>query len=112
MASVVDLFVRQVAGWSMNPLMSTGLVMNAVLMTSWKRRPAQEVLIPYDQESQYTSREWRDFLVGHQTRASMSRFGYCHDNPVAERFFSLLQTPRVNRIIYQDRNAARRDNFD
>nr|WP_156105493.1 MULTISPECIES: IS3 family transposase [unclassified Marinobacter] len=112
LAAVLDLFSRQIVGWSMKPRMSTDLVMDALLMASWKRRPKQEVLIHSDQGSQYTSREWRDFLKDHRLKPSMSRRGNCHDNAVAESFFSLLKSERVKRKIYKDRETARRDIFD
>ena len=112
LATVLDLFSRQIVGWSMKPRMSTDLIMDALLMASWKRRPKQEVLIHSDQGSQYTSREWRDFLKDHRIKPSMSRRGNCHDNAVAESFFSLLKSERVKRRIYRDREAARQDIFD
>ena len=112
LAAVLDLFSRQIVGWSMKPRMSTVLVMDALLMASWKRRPKQEVLIHSDQGSQYTSREWRDSLKDHRLKPSMSRRGNCHDNAVAESFFSLLKSERVKRKIYKDRETARRDIFD
>ena len=86
--------------------------MDALLMASWRRRPKQEVLIHSDQGSQYTSREWRDFLKDHRLKPSMSRRGNCHDNAVAESFFSLLKSERVKRKIYKDRETARQDIFD
>jgi len=37
----------------------------------------------------------------------MSRRGNCHDNAVAESFFSLLKKDRVQRKIYRTRDEAR-----
>lgn len=48
LATVLDLFSRQIVGWSMKSRMSTDLVMDALLMASWRRRPKQEVLIHSD----------------------------------------------------------------
>lgn len=45
-------------------------------------------------------------------KPSMSRRGNCHDNAVAESFFSLLKSERVERKIYKDRETARQDIFD
>jgi putative transposase len=44
--------------------------------------------------------------------ASTSRRGNCHDNAVAESFFSLLQKERIKRRIYPHRAAASSDVFD
>ena len=46
------------------------------------------------------------------TEASMSRRGNCHDNTVAESFFSLLKTERIKRKTYKTRNEARAENFN
>ena len=42
----------------------------------------------------------------------MSRQGNCHDNAVAESFFSLLTTERIKRKIYKTRNEARAELFN
>lgn len=112
LAAVLDLFSQQIVGWSMKSRMSTDLVKDALLIASWKRRPKQEVLIHSEQDSQCTSREWRDFLKDHRLKPSMSRRGNCHDNVVAESFFSLLKSERVKRKIYKERETARQDIFD
>ena len=62
LAVVLDLFSRQIIGWSMHSRMETDLVMNALLMTVWKRKPKTKVVVHSDQGSQYTSYEWQDFL--------------------------------------------------
>jgi putative transposase len=43
---------------------------------------------------------------------SMSRRGNCHDNAVAESFFSLLKTERIKRKVYKTRNEARSEIFN
>jgi putative transposase len=42
----------------------------------------------------------------------MSRRGNCHDNAVAESFFSNLKAERIKRKIYKTRNDARADIFN
>ena len=42
----------------------------------------------------------------------MSRRGNCHDNAVAESFFSLLKTERIKRRIFNTRNEARAEIFN
>tara|TARA_R100000306_G_C4356271_1_gene132874 strand:- start:20 stop:844 length:825 start_codon:yes stop_codon:yes gene_type:complete len=112
LAAVLDLFSRQIVGWSMKSRLTTDLVMDALLMAAWKRRPKNEVLIHSDQGSQYTSREWASFLKDNRLKPSMSRRGNCHDNAVAESFFSLLKGERLRRKIYSNREAARQDVFE
>ena len=43
LAVVLDLFSRQVIGWSMQPRMDRDLALNALLMAIWKRKPTGEV---------------------------------------------------------------------
>lgn len=112
LAVVVDLFSRRVIGWSMQSRIHTDLVMSALLMALWQRKPEKEVFIHSDQGSQYTSTEWQRFLKDHSLICSMSRRGNCHDNAVAESFFQLLKRERVKRKIYKTREDARRDIFD
>lgn len=112
LAIVLDLFSRQVIGWSMQSRMETNLVIKALLMALWRRRPEREVMIHSDQGSQYTSGDWQRFLQDHNLVCSMSRRGNCHDNAVAESFFQLLKRERVKRKSYKTRDDARRDIFD
>lgn len=112
LATVLDLFSRQVVGWSMSARIDADLVMKALLLAVWRRKPTNEVLVHSDQGSQYTSKGWQDFLKAHGLICSMSRRGNCHDNAVAESFFQLLKRERIKRKIYPTRDEARQDIFD
>ena len=103
LAVVIDLFSRQVIGWSMSSRIDKELAMSALLMAVWRRKPATEVLVHSDQGSQFSSYDWRDFLVSHNLVQSMSRRGNCHDNAVAETFFQLLKRERARRKVYATR---------
>ncbi|MBF38672.1 MULTISPECIES: IS3 family transposase [unclassified Idiomarina] len=112
LAVVVDLFSRRVIGWSMQQRMTKELVLDALLMAIWRRKPKQKVVVHSDQGSQYTSHDWSSFLRSNNLEGSMSRRGNCHDNAVAESFFQLLKRERIKRKIYSNRAEARRDVFD
>lgn len=88
------------------------LVLSALLMAIWRRKPKQPVLVHSDQGSQFSSEDWQAFLKAHGLVGSMSRRGNCHDNAVAESFFQLLKRERVKRKTYPTREAARQDVFD
>ncbi len=45
LAVVLDLFSRQVIGWSMKPRMCSDLAIDAMLMAVWRRKPQQQVMI-------------------------------------------------------------------
>jgi putative transposase len=112
LAAVLDLFSRQIVGWSMNARMTSDLALNALLMALWRRKPSTEVIVHSDQGSQFSSDDWQRFLHAHQLKGSMSRRGNCHDNAVAESFFQLLKRERIKRKIYATREEARQDVFD
>ena len=112
LAVVIDLFSRRVVGWSMQSRQTTDLVLQALLMAVWRRKPKERIMIHSDQGSQFTSMDWASFLKQHNLEHSMSRRGNCHDNAVAESFFNLLKRERVRRKTYRTRVEARQDVFD
>ena len=109
---MVDLFSRQVVGWSMGSRIDTSLVLDALLMALWRRQPHAPVMVHSDQGCQFTGHEWQAFLRDHNLVSSMSRRGNCHDNAVAESFFSSLKRERIRRRTYKTRDEARQDVFD
>ena len=112
LAVVIDLYSRKVVGWSMHSRIKKELVLNALLMAVWRRKPGSLVTVHSDQGSQYTSHDWQAFLDANNLQASMSRRGNCHDNAVAESFFQLLKRERIKRHIYSTRDDACRDVVD
>ncbi|MEO9527582.1 IS3 family transposase [Roseibium sp.] len=112
LAVVIDLFSRRVVGWSMQSRQTTDVVLQALLMAVWRRKPKHKVLIHSDQGSQFTSMDWASFLKAHNLEHSMSRRGNCHDNAVAESFFNLLKRERIRRRTYKTRVEARQDVFN
>jgi len=109
---VIDLYSRRVVGWAMQSRQTTDLVLQALLMAVWRRKPSNKVLVHSDQGSQFTSMDWASFLKAHNLEHSMSRRGNCHDNAVAESFFNLIKRERIRRRTYKSRDEARRDVFD
>ena len=109
---VIDLFSRRVIGWSLQSRQTTDVVLQALLMAVWRRKPKSKVLVHSDQGSQFTSMDWAAFLKHHNLEHSMSRRGNCHDNAVAESFFNLLKRERIRRRTYRTREEARQDVFD
>lgn len=112
LAVVIDLYSRRVVGWSMQSRQTTDAVLQALHMAVWRRKPKQQVLIHSDQGSQFTSMDWAAFIRAHNLEHSMSRRGNCHDNAVAESFFSSLKRERIRRRTYKTRDEARQDVFD
>lgn len=80
LAVVVDLYSRQVVGWSMQSRIDADLVLKALLMAVWRRKPRPGLLTHSDQGGQYTGHDWQSFIQTHGMVCSMSRRGNCHDN--------------------------------
>lgn len=112
LAVVIDLYSRKVIGWSMKPSLARSIVLDALMMAVWRRRPKQPVIIHSDQGSQYGSDDWLRFCQSNNLKPSMSRRGNCWDNAVAESFFSSIKKERIKRRIYKTRDMAKADIFD
>jgi putative transposase len=112
LAVVMDLFARKVIGWSMKPTLARELVLDAILMAVWRRKPKEKVIIHSDQGTQYSSDDWLRFCRYHNLEISMSRRGNCWDNAVVESFFGSLKKERIKKRIYKTRELARADVFD
>ncbi|EPQ9344935.1 IS3 family transposase [Klebsiella pneumoniae] len=112
LAVVIDLFARNVVGWSMKPTLSRELALDVLLMAVWRRKPAENVIVHSDQGSQYGSDDWQRFCRANNLAPSMSRRGNCWDNVVAESFFSSLKKERIRKRIDKTRDMARADIFD
>jgi putative transposase len=112
LAVVMDLHSRMIIGWSMQPTLERDLVLDALLMAVWRRKPKQRVIMHSDQGSQYGSDDWIRFCKAHKLDPSMSRRGNCWDNAVAESFFSSLKKERIRRQVYRTRDLAKADVFE
>jgi putative transposase len=112
LAVVLDLHSRAVVGWSMGSRMQTSLVLDALTMAVWRRRPKGSVIIHSDQGSQFGSDEFNRWCKDNRLSPSMSRRGNCWDNAVAESFFSNLKSEQIKKRIYGTRDQAKAEIFD
>ncbi len=112
LAVVMDLNSRMIVGWSMQNTLAREIVIDALLMAVWRRKPKGRVMVHSDQGSQYGSDDWLRFCKEHRLDPSMSRRGNCWDNAVIESFFSSLKKERIRRKIYRTRDLAKADVFD
>ena len=112
LAVVLDLHSRAVVGWSMGSRMQTSLVLDALTMAVWHRRPKSSVIIHSDQSSQFGSDEFNRWCKDNRLSPSMSRRGNCWNNAVAESFFSNLKSEQITKRIYGTRDQAKAEIFD
>ena len=98
LAVVIDLFSRQVVGWSMRADMTRDLVIDALRMAWFKRHPAKDagLIFHSDRGSQYASEDYRNALKDYGITASMSRRGNCWDNACSETLFGSLKVERLH----------------
>jgi transposase InsO family protein len=80
LAIVLDLFNREVIGWSIQSHMKAELVVDALTMAWFRRQPAPGVMLHSDQGSQYASHAFQERLQAYGMIGSMSRKGNCWDN--------------------------------
>ena len=112
LAVVLDLFARAVVGWSMAERITKDLVINALGMAIWRRRPAPGLLVHSDRGSQYAARDYQALLEQQGFLCSMSRKGDCYDNAAMESFFHTLKVEQVHGARYPTREAAKAEVFD
>jgi len=107
LAVVIDLFSRQVVGWSIADHMRTSLCVSALQMAFWRRKPEPGLRHHSDRGSQYASHEYREHLSIMKMEQSMSRKGNCWDNSPTERFFRSLKHEQLNYEKFRTKEAAK-----
>ncbi|WP_088508705.1 IS3 family transposase [Burkholderia ubonensis] len=112
LAVTLDLFNREVVGWSVKPRMTTELVADALTMAWFRRRPAPGALHHSDRGSQYASHDFQRKLNSYGMQCSMSRKGSCWDNAPTESFFNSLKNERVHGTRYRTHREAVADLFE
>ena len=106
LAVVIDVFSRRVVGWSMATHLRTELVVEALNMALWRRRP-EDVVHHSDQGSQYTSIAFGKRCDEMGVRPSTGSVGDCFDNAMAESFFATLECELIERSTFRTQAEAR-----
>lgn len=112
LAVLLDLYSRQIVGWSMGRTVNRKLVTDALMMAIHQRDPAPGLIHHTDQGAAYGTASYRAILRHHGMVPSMSRKAQCLDNAVAESFFSNLKNELTWHCAFKDRNEARLAIFD
>jgi len=106
LAVVLDAFSRRIVGWSMARSLHTQLVLDALEMALFQRRP-RGVIHHSDQGSQYTSIEFGKRCREEGVRPSMGSVGDAYDNAMAESFFATLECELLDRRCFKTQAEAR-----
>jgi putative transposase len=112
LAVVLDVFSRRIIGWAMADHLRTELVVSALDMALWNRRPAQGVIHHSDHGCQYTSLAFGQHCQEAGIQPSMGSVGDCFDNAITESFFATLECELLDRQVFRTHAAARTAIFD
>lgn len=110
LAVTLDLFSRQVIGWSMGTRLDANLAIKSLEMALAGRRPTSALIHHSDRGKEYSCRRFRELLNYREIKQSMSRKGDCWDNAVVESFFKSLKS-ELGRV-FQTREKARTSVFE
>ncbi|EAG2055205.1 IS3 family transposase, partial [Listeria monocytogenes] len=96
-AAVIDAYSRRIVGWSISDRITAEIVVDALEMARWRRRPEPGAVVHADRGAQYTS-----WLFGHRLRqagllGSMGRVASSVDNALIESFWSTMQRELLDR---------------
>jgi putative transposase len=112
LAVVIDLYSRQVVGWSLDKTMTKELVLSALRQAYFRRQPGTGLIFHSDRGSQYCSKEFREQLAIYRMLQSQSRRANCWDNACVESFFHTLKTESIYHEVFETREQAERVIFE
>nr|WP_245006296.1 IS3 family transposase [Methylomonas koyamae] len=112
LAVIIDLFSRQVVGWSMSERMTADLACHALRMAIFRRKRPKNVMVHSDRGSQYCSHAYRQLLQQHELLGSMSAKGNCYENACAESFFHSLKVEAIHGERFSTRESMRQAVFE
>jgi putative transposase len=112
LAVVLAGCTRRVVGWAMADHLRAELVVDALDMALWNRRPTTGLIHHSDHGSQYTSLAFGRRCREAGIAVSMGSVGDCYDNALAESFFATLECELVARSRWRTHAEARMAIFD
>lgn len=112
LATVIDLFHKEIVGYAMSRKPGADLVARAMRQAILRREPDSGLIFHSDQGIQYRSVKYRSLLEENGIRQSMSRKGCPYDNAPAESFFATLRKEWLNFKRYATFEAAETSLFE
>lgn len=107
-ATVMDLYNREIIGWSVGLRNDAELVCTALQNALQQRGGFHAGLIHHsDRGSTYASAACQKLLLAHGITPSMSAAGNCYDNAAMESFFGRFKVSTVKNRIFDDLAQAR-----
>lgn len=111
-AAVMDLYSRQILGWSVWESLMAGGAVQALKRSLVKRGYPRGVIHHSDRGVQYACGTYRQELQSHGLIASMSRKGNCYDNAAMEAFWSTLKREALAESAEWTKDRVRRELFE
>jgi transposase InsO family protein len=113
LAVVMDLYNREIIGYSVSKRIDTELVLRAV-SNALGKNPAATVgtIFHSDRGSQYNSKGLKNLLKFEEMIPSMSKPGCPYDNSCVESFFATLKKECIYRKEYMHINEVEKDLFE
>jgi len=96
----------------MESYLRTELVVDALQMAVWRRKPAPGLIHHSEQGVQYTSLSFAKRLEQVGIIPSMGRVGSALDNAISESFVATLKSELVSRVRFPSRQAAKTAIFE
>ena len=112
LAAVMDLYSRQILGWSLWQNLEAGGALQALARALVKRDSPKGVIHHSDRGIQYASALYREQLQRSGLIASMSRRGNCYDNAAMEAFWSTLKREALEQSAAWSKDRVRREIFE
>jgi putative transposase len=112
LAAVMDLYSRQILGWSVWESLEAGGAMQALKRALVNRGYPTDVIHHSDRGVQYACCAYRQELKARGLVASMSRRGNCYDNAAMEAFWSTLKREAMNDSVTWSKDRVRRELFE
>ena len=111
LAVVLDLFNKEVIGYSISKNIDTELVKDALGNAVANRGKHGNLVFHSDRGTQYSSRGYRTMLNELKIEPSMSAPGCPYDNAAMESFFASLKKELVHHRTYADIDEVKEDLF-
>jgi transposase InsO family protein len=112
LAAVMDLYSRQILGWSVWENLQAGGPLQALQRALVRRHYPKGTIHHSDRGVQYACQAYRQELQSAGLVASMSRKGNCYDNAAMEAFWSTLKREAMAQSATWSKDRVRRELFE
>ena len=112
LVSVMDLYSRQIVGWSMGDHHDAALATSALDMAIRQQRPDRGLIVHSDRGTEFANALFHQRAQQAQIQLSMSSTGNCYDNASAESVFATIKLEAVQDRVFETHQHAKQILFD